>query len=252
MIIILVGFIVGVCVAYSGVGAGALTTPALLFMGFDANVAIGSDLLFSLGTKISALVANFQRRTINVRVLLALSAGGVPGAVGGVVLNSWLHGRYDMHSLAHVLRMAVGCALLVSATAIFFRPQSEEPAAQERAALPTGWLALVGFFVGLMVSLTSIGSGSLTLPLLLFIVPSLRLRPLVGTDVAFAVVMLVPAILGHWRVGDVDPRLSAQLLVGSIPGTFVGAALAARFPTQLFRVFLALVLGVVGIVLLVK
>jgi hypothetical protein len=250
VILVLVGFVVGVCVAYSGVGAGALTTPALLFMGFDASIAIGSDLLFSLGTKVSALVANFHRRAVDTRLLLALSGGGVPGAVVGVLLNSWLHGRYEPHYLNHVLRVAVGCALLVSAGVILFRRHNDESAPQERAALPTGWLILVGFFVGLMVSLTSVGSGSLTLPLLLLIVPSMRLRPLVGTDIAFSVLMLVPAILGHWRVGDVDARLSAQLLVGAIPGTFVGAALATRLPGRLFRVFLALVLCACGLVLI--
>ncbi len=249
MTIVLVGFIVGVSVAYSGVGAGALTTPILLFMGFDAGTAIGSDLLFSLGTKATALIAHFQRRTIDYRVLVRLSSGGVPGAVVGVLLNSWLHGRYDPHHLDRILQTLVGCALLVSAGAILFR-RNHRARTDPPESLPSAWLAGIGFFIGAMVSLTSIGSGSLTLPLLLLILPTVSLRPLVGTDVAFAVVLLIPAILGHLRTGDVNPRLSLQLLAGSIPGTFLGAALAARLSGKWFRLFLALVLCGVGIRLL--
>ena len=93
---IIVGFIVGTCIAYSGVGAGALTTPLLvLFLGVGTNKAIGSDLLFALGTKLVAMIAHVQRRTVSVPVLWRLSLGGLPGAIIGVVAATMLDGAAD-------------------------------------------------------------------------------------------------------------------------------------------------------------
>ncbi len=117
----LVGFIVGACIAYSGVGAGALTTPLLvILLGVRTDTAIGSDLFFALGTKLVAMIAHFQRRTVSVPVLWRLSLGGLPGAIIGVVVSAQMHRVLDIHQLEHVLRIAVGAALLVSAAAIIF------------------------------------------------------------------------------------------------------------------------------------
>ena len=102
-------------------------------------------------------------------------------------------------------------------------------------------------FVGTLVSITSIGSGSLTLPMLLLVLSTAQLRRLVGTDVAFAVVLLVPAIIGHWQLGDVNVRLAGLLLAGSIPGVLVGTPLATRLPERAFRIGLSLILVIVGI-----
>ena len=106
---------------------------------------------------------------------------------------------------------------------------------------------VTGLVVGTLVSITSIGSGSLTLPLLLLVLSQAQLRTLVGTDVAFAVVLLVPAILGHFKLGDVNVRLAMLLLAGSIPGVLIGTPLAKRLPERAFRVGLAGVLVIVGV-----
>jgi uncharacterized membrane protein YfcA len=248
---VLVGFIVGVCMSYSGVGAGAITTPLLIFLGVGTDTAIGSDLLFALGTKIVAMLTHMQKRTVQWSVLWRLSIGGVPGAIIGVIVSAYLHRHLDIKQLEQVLRIAVAVALLISAAGIVFnRKLARDKPLGEPTNLPTVQLALLGLFVGVCVSITSIGAGSLTLPLLLVIVPSVALRRLVGTDLAFAVVVLVPSLLGHLKIGDVNPAISASLLVGSIPGVFIGTHFVTRLPERLFRGALAGVLFVVALALL--
>ncbi|MBV8198295.1 MAG: sulfite exporter TauE/SafE family protein [Candidatus Eremiobacteraeota bacterium] len=249
---ILVGFIVGMCIAYSGVGAGALTTPLLvLFLGVGTDVAIGSDLLFALGTKLVAMIAHVQRRNVQLSVLWRLSVGGLPGAIVGVSVSAHLHRVLDIHQLEHTLRIAVAAALLLSAAVIAFNRRLAADRAQVTPdRLPTLPIAAVGFFVGLTVSITSIGAGSLTLPLLLLLVSSIALRRLVGTDVAFAIVVLVPSLIGHFTIGDVNVKLAGTLLIGSVPGVFVGSHLVTRLPERWFRGALAGVLVVVALFLL--
>jgi hypothetical protein len=246
---VVVGFIVGACTAYSGVGAGAITTPLLIFMGVGTNTAIGSDLLFALGTRFVAMLAHVQKRTVHLPVLWRLSLGGLPGAIIGVALSAYLHRHLDIKQLEHVLRLAVAAALIVSAAGIVFNRKLAGDRS-EAATLPTFRLAAIGFFVGLTVSITSIGAGSLMLPLLLLVAPVVALRRLVGTDLAFAVVVLVPSLLGHWRLGDVNPTIAGSLLLGSIPGVFVGSHFVTRLPERWFRGALACILVVVAIALL--
>ncbi len=248
MTIVLVGFIVGLCISYSGVGAGSLTTPLIvLLLGYDASTAIGSDLLFSLGTKIVAFLTHVRARTIDYRALLFLSLGGVPGAVVGVAITGYLHAHIPLDTVNHALRIALGIALIAAAAAVVFsrtiKPNGDDPA----PPVPQAPLILIGFVVGTLVAITSIGSGSLTLPLLLLVLSTAQLRRLIGTDVAFAVVLLIPAILGHWKLGDINFKLAGLLLAGSIPGVLVGTPLAVRLPEVPFRIVLSLILVVVGV-----
>src|SRR5580700_11470384 len=100
---VIIGFIVGACTAYSGVGAGAITTPLLvLFLGVGTDTAIGSDLLFALGTRLVAVIAHLQRRTVQFSVLWRLSMGGLPGAIIGVAVGGGLVGFFFFHQLEHV------------------------------------------------------------------------------------------------------------------------------------------------------
>jgi uncharacterized membrane protein YfcA len=247
---VLVGFIVGTCTAYSGVGAGAITTPLLIFLQVPTSTAIGSDLLFALGTRVVAMIAHLHRRTVHWSVLWRLAAGGLPGAVIGVMISAWMHAHMDIKQLEHVLRLAVAAALLVSAAGIIFNRKLAGDRPSSSDDLPTLRLASIGFFVGLTVSITSIGAGSLMLPLLLLVAPAVALRRLVGTDLAFAVVVLVPSLLGHWRIGDVNASIAASLLVGSVPGVFLGSYFVTKLPEGWFRGALAGLLVVVALALL--
>lgn len=246
----LVGFIVGTCMAYSGVGAGAITTPLLIFLGVGSTTAIGSDLLFALGTKVVAMGTHLQKRTVQFSVLWRLSMGGLPGAIIGVAISAYMKKHLDINQLNEILKIAVAIALMLSAAGIILNRKLSADAPSGTSTVSTLKLATIGFFVGICVSITSIGAGSLTLPLLLVAAPSIALRRLVGTDLAFAVVILVPSLIGHWKLGDVNTGIAASLLIGSIPGVFLGTHFVARLPERWFRSALAGVLVVVAIALL--
>ena len=149
--------------------------------------------------------------------------------------------------------MLLGLALIASAISIAFGKGLVTDVSRigQAEAVPRARLAAIGVFVGVLVSLTSIGSGSLTLPLLLVALPGVAIVALVGTDIAFSVALLVPSLIGHWRIGDVNPVLSAWLLVGSVPGVVLGTYLATRLHPKWFRTGLCVVLGIVGIRLLI-
>ena len=248
MTIVLVGFVVGVCISYSGVGAGSLTTPlVVLVLGYNVSTAIGSDLVFSLGTKIVALLTHVRAKTIDYGALAWLALGGIPGAIVGVLLTGWMRAHLPLVTVEHVLTLLLAAVLFIAAAAVAFSRTPQPNGDACVPALPHAPLVLTGFLVGALVSLTSIGSGSLTLPLLMLVLSTAQLRRLVGTDVAFAVVLLVPAILGQWRFGTVDVRLAGLLLAGSIPGVIVGAPLASRLPERAFRIGLAVILVAVGL-----
>jgi uncharacterized membrane protein YfcA len=247
---VVVGFFVGTCMAYSGVGAGAITTPLLILFGVSTNTAIGSDLLFALGTKIVAMLTHVQKGTVQWPVLWRLSVGGVPGAIIGVFISAYLHRHLDVRQLELILRTAVAFGLLITAIAIVLNRKLARDAAPTTNAMPIARLALLGLFVGVCVSITSIGAGSLTLPLLLVMAPTVALRRLVGTDLAFAVVVLVPSLIGHWKIGDVNPTISLSLLLGSIPGVFVGTHFVTKLPERWFRGALASVLAIVAMIML--
>ena len=246
--VVAAGFVIGALTAYSGVGAGALLTPMLVFAGISTNVAIGSDLLFALVTKIAAVIAHVRAKTIDRTLFWRLSPAGILGAIAGVGLTAFLHLRLAHSVFDHTLRVMLAVALLIAAVAIAFRKVPAEGAHQ--ATYPKWRLAGVGFFVGLTVSLTSVGAGSLTLPLLLVFVPGALASRLVGTDIAFSVALLIPALLGHLSIGDVNLQLSGLLILGSIPGVFVGARIHRALPERAFRVGMSLILGIIGVVMI--
>ncbi len=179
--------------------------------------------------------------------LAFLSLGGIPGAIAGVVITGSIHAHLPFALVDHLLRVALAVALLAAAGAVAFTKTIKANGDMPDRPLPHVPLVVVGFAVGTLVSITSIGSGSLTLPMLLLVISTTQLRQLVGTDVAFAVVLLVPAIIGHWKLGDISPKLAAMLLAGSIPGVLVGTPLVKHLPERAFRIGLAAVLLAVGI-----
>ncbi len=248
---VLSGFVIGALIAYSGVGAGALVTPMLVLSGVPSATAIGSDLLFALVTKVVAMFAHVRAQTIDWALLKVLAPGGVLGAVVGIALTDVLHVRLAHSEADRALRLLLGIALVIAATAIAIRPFLR-PGASALVARPRKRLAILGFCVGLMVSLTSIGAGSLMLPLLLIALPGVALSRMVGTDLAFAVILLVPSLLGHTALGDVNPKLSGLLLLGAIPGVIVGARIHVRLPDVLFRFGMAVILTTVGVFMMLQ
>jgi uncharacterized membrane protein YfcA len=245
-----VGLLVGICVGLTGVGGSSLMTPILLlFFGYSPAIAIGTDLAYSVPTKLVGAWAHWKQGTVDVRTVTRLCLAGIPGVLLGLTVLFVLRLRLDTKLLDADLRRGVAVALFISATAMtlsaLFGRFGDGGLRARIAAFPMSLrLSVIGFAVGVLLSITSIGSGSLTLPLLYAFGPALAIKRLVGTDVAFAALVLPLAALGHLSMGNVDLTTSLTLLVGSIPGVLIGARLARRVPEKFVRP------AVVGVMLL--
>jgi uncharacterized protein len=240
----LAGLFVGFVVGLTGMGGGALMTPILvLLFKVQPLVAVSSDIVAAMVMKPVGGGVHWRRGTVNTQLVSWLMLGSVPSAFLGVLLLK-LSGSGA--ALQQHVKLALGLALLVVAAGLIIRPlltrgrqagDSVAPLVVKK--LPT---VLIGVAGGLVVGLTSVGSGSLMMILLLMLYPKLRLSELVGTDLVQAIPLVASAALGHYFFGDFKLALTASILVGSIPGVFIGAQLSSRAPDALIRPALIVVL----------
>lgn len=249
-VLALAGLGVGFVVGLTGMGGGALMTPVLvLLFGIDPAKAVGSDLVVSLLMKPVGGGVHLRRRTVEVPLVKWLVAGSVPSAFASV----WVFTRLFGDDVDSVIQHAIGIALLVASAglvakgAFFARPAGGgEPEVRVRP-LPT---LAVGVFGGIAVGITSVGSGSLMMPLLLMLYPALSARRLVGTDLVQAVPLVAAAALGHALFGRVELGLTLALLIGALPGVWVGAHVSSRGADHVIRPLLAVLLVVSGLKML--
>ena len=241
------GLVVGTLVGLTGMGGGVLMTPLLVLgLGMPASVAVGTDLAYSSLTKLAGGWQHWRQGTVDVRVVRALAAGSVPATLVAVLTLFYLHGTgtTDVNAL---LERLIGVMLIVAATLmlskLFRAGQSRTGTLSVRLdAFPTRRLIAIGALGGFLVGLTSIGSGSLIIALLVMTI-SLAPEKLVGTDVAHAFFLVGVAALAHLLVlRDVDIALAAKLLVGSIPGVLIGSRLTVWVPLRPLQGVLAILL----------
>lgn len=240
----LAGLFVGFVVGLTGMGGGALMTPILvLLFKVQPLAAVSSDIVASMIMKPVGGGVHWRRGTVNTELVRWLVLGSVPTAFLGVLL---LKSSGQGEALQHHVKLALGLALLVVALGLIIRPllsrgrQADESVAPLLVKkLPT---VLIGMAGGLVVGLTSVGSGSLMIILLLMLYPKLRLSELVGTDLVQAIPLVASAALGHAFFGDLRLALTASILIGSVPGVFLGAQLSSRAPDGVIRPALILVL----------
>ena len=247
-------FGIGIVVGLTGMGGGALMTPVLvLFFDVLPLTAVSSDLVASAIMKPVGSVVHLRRGTVHLGLVKWLCAGSVPAAFGGVIIARSLGGGEGVQS---VIRTALAVALLLSAAGLMVRAYmrlAEHARVRDgRAApLPQGRprvvvrplaVVMVGILGGVVVGMTSVGSGSLIIIALMALYPHLKASELVGTDLVQAVPLVASAALGHLMFGDFQLGLTTSLLVGCIPGVWVGAHLSARAPGGLVRRALAFVL----------
>jgi uncharacterized protein len=236
-IYILFGLGVGVLVGLTGIGGGSLMTPLLILVGgVSPAVAIGSDLAYGAITKTVGGWRHLKLGTVDLGISKWMAFGSVPGSILGVVLST----QIEVKSLLAV----VAVALSVAALAILGRSFVEAPKEQETVPMDTAHRAGavgVGLVLGTLVGLTSVGSGALIGPLLILV---FRLTPhrVVGTDVFHAAILLWTAGLAHGIVGNVDYVLVGTILIGSLPGVWLGTALLPRIPAAGLRPLLGCVL----------
>lgn len=253
-LLVVATFFIGIVVGLTGMGGGALMTPVLvLFFGIPPLTAVSSDLVASAVMKPVGSAVHLRRGTVHLPLVGWLCVGSVPMAFVGVLLARALG---DGQEVQDVIQTALGVALLVAATGLTVRAYlrlverarrrdgSADPLPQGRPeivvrVLPTVAVGAVG---GVVVGMTSVGSGSLIIIALMALYPALKASSLVGTDLVQAVPLVVSAAIGHLLFGDFQLDLTTSLLLGSIPGVYVGARLSSRAPGGLVRRALAFVL----------
>ncbi len=245
--VIAFGLGVGILIGLTGIGGGSLMTPLLvLFAGVPPVVAIGTDLAYGAVTKTLGGWRHLKKGTVDLGVSKWLAVGSVPGALIGVWLLSVLHAAYGK-SFEPTLLVAIAVALLIVSLTILgralFMPKlvAREKHAIVQTRRTKATAVAIGFFLGLILGITSVGSGAL-IGLALILVFKLTPHRVVGTDVFHAAILLWAAALAHGVSGNIDVLLMATILVGSLPGVLVGTALITRVPADALRPVLGCVL----------
>src|SRR6202140_3925365 len=243
---ILVGFVVGVLIGMSGVGGGVLLLPILIFgLKVPPIMAVGSDALFNFFTKIPASLVHLKKGTVRRTVVFALAAGSIPGSIGGVKLLMHIRHLYG-DGVNSFIKTTGGVLLIVIPALLLLQKKIEDRVANRRPSAK-GFLgmAVIGLVAGFLVGMSSVGSGSIIMMLLLLFY-SFPPKVNVGTDIVHAVILTGVTGLLHFRLGNVDPGLVASLLIGSIPGGLLGSHLATRVPMLWLRRILCALLLLTG------
>lgn len=244
----------GLVVGLTGVGGGSLMTPLLIFFfGVKPHLAIGTDLLFAAFTKMSGTVSLARQRMVPWRLVASLSAGSIPAAL--VTL-------YVLHRLGpgdpavqRAMTLTLGVALLLTAAATLYKaihgkqiPRSLPNERLAEATRPRHWSLplLFGAVIGTLVTLTSVGAGAIGVMALMLLYPLLPLPRIVAADIAYAVPLTLVAGLGHASLGSVDWPLLAKLLMGSLPGIWLGTRLGQKMPDRVIRSLLSVLLAYAG------
>ncbi|MDQ6745397.1 MAG: sulfite exporter TauE/SafE family protein [Actinomycetota bacterium] len=249
--IVLGSAIVGLLVGMTGAGGGALMTPMLILLfGVQPSTAISSDLVAAVVMRPIGAAVHLRAGTVNLRLVRWMVVGSVPAAFLGSYL---LRVMGESHTAQKNIEVALGTALLVGAGAMAIRFLLDRRRGTSRSAavgevrvrpLPTVAIGVIG---GVVVGITSVGSGSLMIVLLLFAYPLLGAGQLVGTDLTQAVPLTAAAALGALIFGHVQFGVTASLMLGSVPAVLVGSLLSASVPDRYVRPVIAFVIFASGL-----
>ncbi len=244
---ILVGFITGILIGLTGVGGGVLMLPVLIFgLHVPAIIAVGSDAMFNFFTKIPASLLHLSKKTVRRKVVLALAVGSVPGSIAGVAVLQHIR-NISGSGVNDFIKMAIGILLILVPLLLLFQRRIEDRVMHQPPTMRSfAGISVIGLVAGALVGMTSVGSGSIIMMLLLLFY---RFPPKhnVGTDVVHAVVLTGMTSLMHFKLGNVDPQLVITLLIGSIPGGLIGSQLSTQVPTVWLRRILCTVLLATGL-----
>ena len=259
----LAGLGIGIVVGLTGMGGGALMTPVLvLFFGISPLTAVSSDLITSAFMKPVGSVVHMRHGTVQWKIVLWLVVGSVPAAFSGAIIISAIG---PVEAVNNFVKTALGVVLLLASALLivrayiamrtYARVMSGEEVARPEVAdkdikVKIFVTVVVGVVGGLMVGLTSVGSGSFIIITLMALYPMLSANRLVGTDLVQAVPLVIAAAAGHLIYGDVDWGIVWPLTLGAIPGAYLGARLSSRVSGTIVRRALALVLLAAGLKML--
>lgn len=245
------GLFVGFIVGMTGVGGGSLMTPILLWFGINPATAVGTDLLYAAITKSGGVLVHKRNNNIDWSITGWLTLGSVPA----VALTLWFLSGLDAAPEATnaVIKQALGFVLILTALAVFFKKRLLAFAHKRAGGTyqPGGSTLNVltvatGMILGVMVALTSIGAGALGTVALFILYPFLATKRLVGTEIAHAVPLTLVAGVGHASMGNMDWSILGYLLLGSLPGIYVGSHLSGRVSDEILRPCLAFMLVFIG------
>jgi len=255
--IIFFGLGIGILVGMTGMGGGSLMTPLLiLIFGIQPTTAIGTDIFYSAVTKTVGGWRHLRMKTVNMELVKWLAMGSVPAAIGGVALVSVIERHIGEDRLDSLVYAVLGGTLLMVgivtlARALILRDLVDERDRFDVERRHKVAAVLIGATTGFVIGVTSAGSGTV-IAILLIAVYRLAPKKVVGTDVFHAAVLLWAAGIAHWVGGNVDFTLAGNILIGSVPGVVIGAALSSRAPQGFIRTALGVVLIGSGIVTIQK
>jgi uncharacterized membrane protein YfcA len=250
------GFVVGLLVGLTGMGGGALMTPALILLGLARpTIAVGTDLVWGAVTKAVGAFVHCRQKTVDFTIVTRLAIGSIPGALAGLALLALLR-RHGVESVDRVVVRMLAIALMCVALSLLVRSvqgRSLRMEASSQCSLhrTPGWLtSALGAAVGFLVSLTSVGSGSLIIACLVVLYPGSPMRRIVGSDILHALFLVGISAIGHLAMGGIDVPLVTALLVGSIPGVWVGSKTSVVIPERILQPIIAMTLFFLGYKLL--
>jgi uncharacterized membrane protein YfcA len=249
--IVLGSAVIGFLVGMTGAGGGALMTPMLILLfGVTPSAAISSDLVAAVVMRPVGAGVHLRRGTVNRSLVGWMVLGSVPMALVGAYL---LHLMGNSKTAQQKIEVALGVALLVGATAMVLRFVLDRRGGERRTGkvheviarpLPTVVIGAVG---GLIVGMTSVGSGSLMIVMLLFLYPMIGANQLVGTDLTQAVPLTLAAALGALIFGHVVFGVTASLIIGSVPAVLVGSLFSSSAPDHYVRPVITFVVAASGL-----
>ncbi|WP_047533235.1 sulfite exporter TauE/SafE family protein [Methylotenera sp. N17] len=246
---ILAGFLVGFLVGLTGVGGGSLMTPILLiFFNVKAAVAVGTDLLYASVTKSVGIFAHGKLGNIEWNIVKLLTIGSIPASIATILFLKTI----DIESSGAIstIKFWLGVALIITSAAVLFRNKLKHLSSKGHW-LPVQYVPIATVFLGIvlgaLVTLTSVGAGALGVTALIMLYPKEKITTIVGSDIAHAVPLTLIAGLGHASLGTIDYPLLGTLLIGSIPGIYLGSHMSSKIAEHWVRIVLAAILILVGL-----
>lgn len=246
---IIAGFVVGFLVGLTGVGGGSLMTPILLlFFHIKPAVAVGTDLLFASFTKSVGIFAHGKLGNIDWRMVTLLAIGSIPASIATILVLRTMD--VESSSAIAAIKFWLGVALIITSIAVLLRSKLMALVAKDRW-IPVQYVptltVLLGVILGSLVTLTSVGAGALGVTALIMLYPKEKITTIVGSDIAHAVPLTLVAGLGHATLGTINYSLLGTLLIGSIPGIYLGSHLSSKIAEHWVRIALACILIYVGL-----
>ncbi|MGK0297333.1 MAG: putative membrane protein YfcA [Gammaproteobacteria bacterium] len=255
----LAGFVVGFIIGLTGVGGGSLMTPILvLIFSIKPAIAVGTDLLYAAITKSGGIFVHHHQQTINWKIVGLLSIGSIPSSLAALFLLQ----KFESTGIDYdrLISLVLSIALILTSSVLLFKNRLQVASQNERfnsiRALHLRFrppmTILSGVLIGALVTISSVGAGAIGAAILFFLYPRLRTVTIVGTDLAHAVPITAIAGIGHAHIGTVDYNLLLSLIIGSLPGIYLGSKTGAIVPDKIIRPLLAIMLMVIGVFMAIK